>query len=236
MADQPIVERADWLRARQELLDEEKAFTKARDALAQKRRKLPWVRVEKDYEFEGPQGVESLANLFAGKGQLVVYHFMYGPDWGEGCPSCSFWADNFDGIDIHLAHRDTTLVAVSNTSLSNINTYRKRLGWEFKWVSSLGSDFNRDFHVTFTQEELDAGPVEYNFTKSGSFPSTEAPGLSVFARLSDGGVAHAYSSYSRGLDIINGAYHILDLTPKGRDEDDLPFSMAWVRRRDQYDD
>ena len=235
MTDHPIVSREEWLRARKELLAEEKSFTKVRDALARKRRELPWIRIEKDYELQGPDGPESLGDLFDGKSQLVVYHFMYAPDWEEGCPSCSFWADNFDGIDVHLAHRDTTLVAISNTALSNIDAYKERMGWRFKWVSSLGSDFNRDFHVTFTQEELDRGDIDYNFSKR-SFPSTEAPGLSVFTRLSDGGVGHAYSCYARGLDIINGAYNILDLTPKGRDENDLPYSMAWLHRRDQYGD
>ncbi|MEN8374291.1 MAG: thioredoxin family protein [Gemmatimonadota bacterium] len=231
----PLVSRVDWLAARRQLLAEEKAMSKALDALAAKRHALPWVRVDEDYEFRTTEGVQSLADLFAGRGQLVVYHFMFGPDWEEGCPSCSFWADNFDRIDVHLAHRDTTLLAVSNTSVEKIEAYRERMGWSFKWVSSLGTDFNRDFAVTFTPQELEAGGVDYNFTLS-AFPSTEAPGLSVFARLAGGGVAHAYSAFARGLDIFNGAYQILDLTPSGRDEGDLPYTQAWIRRRDQYED
>lgn len=235
MAERPVVSKEDWIKARKEFLVEEKAFTKARDALSEKRRSLPWVRVDKHYDFQGPEGAVSLSDLFKGRNQLVVYHFMYGPDWKEGCPSCSFWADNYEGIDIHLAHRDTTLVAISNTSLANIDEYKKRMGWSFMWVSSVGTDFNADHHVTFTQEALDAGPVAYNFAER-DFPSTEAPGVSVFARLDDGGIARTYSCYGRGLDILNGAYNILDLTPNGRDEDDLPYTMAWLRRRDQYDD
>lgn len=230
-----IVSREAWRAARTAFLADEKAFTKARDALAAQRRGLPWELVEADYEFQTPDGPRSLADLFAGRRQLVVYHFMYGPDWEEGCPSCSFWADNFNGVDVHLAHRDTTLIAASNTSLANIEAYRKRMGWNFRWVSSLGSDFNRDFGVTFTAEEIESATADYNY-KIQSFPVAEAPGLSVFAKLDDGRVAHTYSAYARGLDIINGAYHILDLTPNGRGEDELPFTMAWLRRRDQYDD
>ncbi len=233
MSNSPLVSREEWTRARLELLAEEKAMSKALDALAHKRRELPWVKLDKNYDFEGLDGVESMTDLFSGHNQLMVYHFMYGPDWKQGCPSCSFWADNFNGVDIHLAHRDTALVAVSNTSLENIKAYRKRMGWQFKWVSSLGSDFNRDFNVTFKPEEIEAGSVSYNFAQR-KFPATEAPGLSVFARTSDGGVAHSYSCYGRGLDIFNGAYQLLDMTPKGRDEDLLAYPMAWLRRHDQY--
>jgi len=233
MSNTPLVSREDWTRARLELLAEEKAMSKALDALARKRRELPWVMVDKDYRFSGSEGEQSLVDLFAGHSQLVVYHFMYGPDWTQGCPSCSFWADNYNGIDIHLAHRDTALLAVSNTSLENIETYRKRMGWQFKWVSSLGSDFNRDFNVTFKPEEIEAGNVQYNFAQR-KFTATEAAGLSVFTRTNDGGVAHSYSCYSRGLDIFNAAYQLLDMTPKGRDEDNLPYPMAWLRRHDQY--
>lgn len=235
MRERPTVSRSEWLRERLALLAEEKALTRALDAVAKKRRDLPWVRVEKSYEFETTDGRESLSELFAGKNQLVIYHFMFGPDWPEGCPSCSFWADNFDRVDVHLAHRDTTLIAASNTALSNIEAYRQRMGWQFKWVSALGGDFNRDFRVTFAPEQIEAGEVDYNFGTSG-FASSEAPGLSVFVRLADGGIAHAYSCYGRGLDIINGAYQILDLTPKGRDETGLPYTQAWLRRRDRYKD
>ena len=233
MTDSQLVSRKEWTRARLELLAEEKAMSKALDALAHKRRELPWVMVDKNYKFSTSTGVQSLADLFAGRSQLAVYHFMYGPDWKQGCPSCSFWADNYNGIDMHLAHRDTALVAISNTALENIETYRKRMGWQFNWVSSLGSDFNRDFNVTFKPEEIESGSVQYNFTQR-KFPATEAAGLSVFTRTSDGGVAHSYSCYGRGLDIFNGAYQILDMTPKGRDEENLPHSMAWLRRHDQY--
>lgn len=235
MKDQKLVSRDEWTQARKALLSEEKAMSRALDQLAAKRRALPWVKIEKTYQFEGPEGRETLADLFGGAKQLVVYHFMFGPDWEQGCPTCSYWADNFDGIDIHLAHRDTAFVVISNTALENIEAYRQRMGWQFKWVSSLGSDFNRDFHVTFTQDEIDAGNAEYNFTRRG-FPSTEAPGLSAFVRTADDRIAHAYSCYARGLDIFNGAYQILDLTPLGRHEDDLPYTQAWLRRHDQYGD
>lgn len=233
MQPQTLVTRAEWIKARKELLAAEKEFTRQRDVLSTTRRQLPWVIVEKDYIFTTSDGEKTLSDLFEDKGQLVVYHFMYGPAWEEGCPSCSFWADNFNGVDIHLANRDTALVAMSNAPIDKLRDYQKRMGWDFVWVSAMGTDFNRDYHVSFTQEELDSGKVEYNF-KEGGFPSTEAPGLSVFVKMDDGRVAHSYSTYARGLDMINGAYHILDLTPKGRDEADLPYTQAWVKRRDQY--
>lgn len=233
MSMHPLVSREQWLAARKALLQKEKEFTRQRDALSAERRKLPWVRIEKNYVFDGPDGKETLADLFAGKSQLAVYHFMLGPDWTEGCKSCSFWADNFNGIDVHLAHRDVTLVAVSRAPLAKIEAYKKRMGWSFKWVSSFGTDFNRDFNVSFTPEEL-KGEVFYNFEQR-KFPSDEAPGMSVF--VSDGGqVFHAYSCYARGLDMINGAYHILDLVPKGRDEAGQAYTMAWLRHRDRYED
>jgi predicted dithiol-disulfide oxidoreductase (DUF899 family) len=235
MSRQNIVSREEWTRARTELLAEEKAMSLALDKLAQKRRALPWVMVDKTYEFVSPAGSETLADLFGERNQLVVYHFMYGPDWKEGCPSCSFWADNYNGIEVHLANRDTSLVTVSNTSLENIEAYRKRMGWQFKWVSSLGTDFNRDFKVSFSAQEVEEGTTDYNFAQR-KFPSTEAAGLSVFVRDGQGGIAHSYSCYGRGLDIFNGAYQLLDLTPQGRAENDLPHSMAWLRRHDQYGD
>jgi len=235
MSNGRLVSREEWTRERVELLAEEKAMSKALDELARKRRELSWVVVEKDYTFITPDGEQSLSDLFAGRSQLAIYHFMYGPDWKEGCPSCSFWADNFNGIDVHLAHRDTTFLAVSNTSLENIEQYRKRMGWQFRWVSSLGSDFNRDFNVSFTVAQVESGSTHYNFTKR-AFPATEAPGLSIFTRTRDGGVAHSYSCYGRGLDIFNGAYQLLDLTSRGRDEDSLPHKQAWLRRHDQYGD
>ncbi len=232
MTSHPVVSRQDWLAARKALLEREKAFTRARDALSAERRALPWVRIDKDYAFAGPAGRLSLGDLFGGKSQLAVYHFMLGPDWNEGCKSCSFWADNFNGIDVHLAQRDLALVAVSRAPLAKIDAFKRRMGWTFRWVSSFGSDFNRDFGVSFTPEEL-RGEVEYNYTRQ-TFPADEAPGMSLFFRDGDGTVFHTYSCYARGLDMLNGAYHILDLAPKGRDEDGQSYAMAWLRHHDRY--
>ena len=234
MTTHPVVSRSDWLAARKALLQREKEFTRARDALSAERRMLPWVRIDKAYEFEGPGGKEILAGLFGGKSQLAVYHFMLGPDWKEGCKSCSFWADNFDGIDVHLAQRDLALVAVSRAPLAKIEAFKRRMGWTFKWVSSFGGDFNRDFDVSFAPEELE-GEVTYNYARQ-KFPADEAPGMSLFCRDGDGAVFHTYSCYARGLDMINGAYHILDLAPKGRDEAGLPYTMSWLRHHDKYED
>ncbi len=227
-----IVSQDEWLKARKALLAKEKEFTKQRDALSAQRRELPWVKVEKAYVFDGPDGKETLAELFGGKSQLLVYHFMLGPGWVQGCPSCSYLADHFDGAAIHLAQRDVTLVAVSRAPLVEIEAYKKRMGWKFKWTSSFGSDFNRDFRVSFTEEEM-AGEVEYNYAK-GKFPSEEAPGLSAFIK-DNGAVFHTYSAYARGLDMLVGAYNFLDLAPRGRDEGALPWTMAWVRRHDEYE-
>ncbi len=234
MKGHKIVVRKDWIAARRRLLAKEKEFTRLRDELSQTRRELPWVRVEKDYVFDGPGGRESLAELFAGRSQLVVYHFMFGPDWDVGCKSCSFWADNFNGIVAHLNQRDVTLVAVSRAPLAKLRAFAKRLGWSFKWVSSLKSDFNFDFSVSFDHVQQKQGPVFYNFEMT-SFPwGTEAPGISTFFKDEDGTVFHTYSCYSRGLDMLNTAYHYLDLVPKGRDEAGLSATMAWVRLRDEY--
>lgn len=227
------VSRSEWLKARKALLAKEKDFTKARDALSKQRREMPWVKVGKPYVFDGPDGKETLADLFGGKRQLLIYHFMLGPGWVQGCPSCSYLADHFDGANIHLAQRDVTLAVVSRAPRAEIEAYKKRMGWKFKWVSSFGSDFNRDFGVSFTKEEM-AGEVEYNYAK-GKFPSEEAPGLSAFIKNGGGDVFHTYSAYARGLDILVGAYNFLDMAPKGRDEDALPWSMAWVRRHDEYE-
>ena len=231
----PIVSREQWLEARREHLAREKEFSRLRDQLSRERRELPWVRVEKTYRFEGVAGEATLADLFKGNSQLIVYHFMYGPDWDEGCPSCSFWADNANGIEIHLAHRDISLVFVSRAPLATLQAYRRRMGWDIDWYSSHGSDFNFDFHVSFTPEEMAKGEMFHNFHLE-SFPVDEAHGVSVFYRDEDGDIFHTYSCYRRGLDMLNGAYHYMDLTPKGRDEDGLDYSMAWLRRRDQYDD
>lgn len=228
------VSREQWIDARRSFLAKEKEFTQLRDQLSEQRRALPWVKVDKEYLFEGPEGRESLAELFAGRSQLIVYHFMYGPEWEDGCPSCSFWADNFDHIDIHLAHRDITMVTVSRARLETLQAYRERMGWEFKWVSSFGGDFNYDFNVSFSPEEMEKGEMTYNFHVT-KFPADEAPGISVFYKTEAGEVFHTYSCYARGLDMLNGAYHFMDLAPKGRDEAELPFTMAWLRRRDQYE-
>lgn len=235
MRDHEVVSREEWIEARKELLAKEKEFTKLRDQLSAERRALPWVKIDKEYVFDGPDGEETLSDLFGGRSQLMIYHFMYGPDWEEGCPSCSFWADTYNGIGIHLAHRDITHIAVSRAPLETLESYKERLGWSFKWISSLDNDFNFDFNVSFTPEQLDCGEVEYNYRKS-TFPSSEAPGLSVFYKNEDGAIFHTYSTFARGLDILNNAYHHMDMAPKGRDEDHLDWPMQWVRRNDSYED
>ena len=234
MMDRPkVVSQEEWLAARQQHLKKEKEFSLLRDDLSRQRRQLPWVKVEKNYLFEGPDGKESLSDLFGGKSQLIVYHFMLGPGWDQGCPSCSFIADHMDGSVIHLAQRDVTLVVVSRAPLSEITKFQNRMGWRFKWVSSNGNDFNFDYHVSFAKDELAKGEVYYNYKKQ-KFGSEEGPGLSVFHQDAAGNVFHTYSTYSRGLDILIGAYNYLDLTPKGRDEADLPHGMSWVRHHDRY--
>jgi predicted dithiol-disulfide oxidoreductase (DUF899 family) len=227
-----VVSHEEWLKARLELLAAEKEFTRQRDALTRRRMATPWERVAKSYQFEGPNGALSLADLFDGRSQLIVYHFMLGPDWEEGCKSCSFWADSFDGISIHLNHRDVTFTAISRAPLAKIEAYKRRMGWSFPWVSSYGSDFNYDFHVSFTEEQLAAGKVDYNYRLVEG--EEELPGVSVFYKNERGEVFHTYSCYERGIDMVNGAYQFLDLVPKGRDEDGFEFSMEWVRRHDQY--
>ena len=235
MQGHKVVSREEWLLARKEHPAKEKEFTRLRDQLSQERRALPWVRIQKEYVFDGPNGKETLADLFEDRSQLIVYHFMYGPDWAEGCPSCSFWADNFNGIVVHLTHRDITLVAISRAPLGKLEAYKKRMGWNFKWLSSYGTDFNHDYQVSFTPDEMEKGEVFYNFQRR-KFPSEEAPGISVFYRNEQGEVFNTYSCYARGLDMLNGAYHYMDLAPKGRDEQGLPHTMAWLRRHDQYND
>jgi predicted dithiol-disulfide oxidoreductase (DUF899 family) len=235
MKPNAIVSREEWLAERKRHLSKEKEFTRLRDELSRERRELPWVRVEKKYVFDAPGGTQTLSDLFEGRSQLVVYHFMFGPSWEQACKSCSFWADNFNGIVVHLEHRDVTLLAVSRAPLEKIQAFRKRMGWGFKWVSSFGTAFNADFHVSFSPEELAKGEVDYNYVMQ-KFPSDEAPGVSVFLKNAEGGIFHTYSSYSRGLDMLNGAYHYLDLVPKGRDEAQLRFSMEWVRHHDRYGD
>jgi predicted dithiol-disulfide oxidoreductase (DUF899 family) len=230
-----IVDQATWLDARLAHLADEKEFTRRRDELSRQRRELPWVEVDADYRFDSAEGELTLAELFDGRSQLVVYHFMLGPSWDEGCPACSFWADGYDGTDVHLAARDTTLVAVSRGSLSEIGSYKARMGWLFPWYSSSGSDFNFDMGVSFRAEDLADGSAKYNFGTSPAH-GDEMPGISVFSRDEDGRVFLSYQTFARGLDMLNGAYHMLDLTPKGRDEEQLDFSMSWLRRHDGYDD
>jgi predicted dithiol-disulfide oxidoreductase (DUF899 family) len=233
--EQPrIVPRDEWLAARKDLLIKEKAMTRAKDALSAERRRLPMVRVDKAYVFDTPSGRQTLAELFEGRSQLIVYHFMMGPDWVEGCPSCSFLADHIDGSVVHLAHRDVTLIAVSRAPLSNIEAFKKRMGWRFTWASSFENDFNHDYGVSFTDEEIASGRANYNF-ESSPFPLDEAPGLSVFFKTKSGDVFHSYSTYARGGEAVIGAYHYLDLVPKGRAEDGLAFTMSWVRHHDRYE-
>jgi predicted dithiol-disulfide oxidoreductase (DUF899 family) len=234
MENHKVVLREEWLIARKEYLVKEKEFTRLRDQLSQQRRDLPWVRVDKEYIFAGPNGKETLSELFAGRSQLMVYHFMFHPSWDEGCKSCSFWADNFNGIIVHLNHRDVTMVAVSKAPLDQLEAFKKRMSWNFKWASSAGTDFNRDYHVSFTAEELNKGEMYYNYERR-KFPREEGPGLSVFYKDPKGSVFHTYSSYARGLDMLNGAYHYLDLVPKGRNEASLAYPQAWVRHHDRYD-
>lgn len=228
-----IVSKADWLVARKDLLTREKEFTHQRDALSAARRQLPMVKVEKDYVFDGPKGKETLRDLFDGRTQLIVYHFMLGPGWSEGCKSCSYLADHFDGANRHLPHRDVTFVVISRAPFAEIEAYRKRMDWCFKWVSSYENFFNCDYHVSFTSEDEKKNKAHYNYVDS-EYINDEMPGLSVFYKDNKGDVYHTYSTYARGLDILVGAYNFLDLVPKGRDEDNLDFTMEWVRRHDEY--
>ena len=230
-----IVSRDEWLAARKQHLSREKELTRLRDRLSAERRELPWVKVDKRYVFDGPDGRQTLADLFAGRSQLVVYHFMFGPGWAEGCPSCSWAADGFDANLVHLNARDVSFVAVSRAPLAQIQAFQKRMGWRFPWVSSHGTDFNRDYHVSFTPEEMAKGDAYYNFGNNG-FPSEEAPGVSAFYKDESGEVFHTYSTYARGGEPMLAAYFFLDLVPKGRDEAGLSFTMAWVRHHDRYSD
>ncbi|HEY6399334.1 MAG TPA: thioredoxin family protein [Solirubrobacteraceae bacterium] len=233
--DHAVVSREAWLAARTAFLAEEKRFTRLRDELSRQRRELPWVRVDKEYVFDGPSGKETLAELFDGRSQLIVYHFMFSPAWDEGCKHCSFWADNFNGIDVHLTHRDVSFVAISRAPLARIEAFKRRMGWSFKWVSSFESDFNFDYQASFTPEATRSGPAIYNYaTMDGRDEDRE--GCSVFYRDEQGAVFHTYSCYARGIDMLNGAYHYLDLAPKGRDEDGLEFTQSWVEYHDRYED
>jgi len=227
------VSRDQWIEERRALLAREKEFTRLRDQLSRQRRELPWVRVDKDYVFEGANGKQTLSELFAGRQQLIVYHLMFDPSWEEACSRCSFWADNFNGVLVHLNQHDVTLVAISRAPFAKLAAFQKRMGWSFDWVSSFGNDFNRDYHVSFTPHELEHGEIIYNYAPVKT-SMTERPGISVFYKDQAGRIFHTYSCYSRGLDMLNVAYHYLDLTPKGRDEEGLPFPMAWVCYHDAY--
>lgn len=228
-----IVSRDEWIEARKAHLADEKEFTRLRDKLSAQRRALPWYKVDKNYTFEGPEGGVKLSQLFDGRSQLIIYHFMFHPDWDEGCKSCSFWADGYNPLVAHLNARDTSLAVVSRGPLAKLQAYKKRMGWDFTWVSSHGTDFNKDFGVTFTPDEVANKQTYYNYS-TGVFGIEEAPGLSIFFQSETGDIFHTYSCYARGLDMLNAAYHYLDLVPKGRDEQDLPYGMAWVRRHDEY--
>jgi predicted dithiol-disulfide oxidoreductase (DUF899 family) len=234
MQPHKIVSPDEWTSQRKAHLAKEKELTRLRDKLNAERRDLPWVKVEKTYVFDTPEGKKTLADLFAGKSQLLAYHFMLGPGWEEGCPSCSYLADHFDGSAIHLAHRDVAFVAVSRAPLPEIEAFKTRMGWRFKWVSSSGSDFNFDYHVSFREDEV-GKDGDYNYERQ-EIVSDEMPGASVFYKDAAGAVFHTYSAYARGLDILIGAYNLLDLTPKGRDEAELPWTMAWLRHHDKYED
>ncbi len=228
-----IVSENDWVEARKSLLIKEKEFTVLRDQLNQQRRELPWKAVNKEYLFEGPNGKETLTDLFDGRSQLIVYHFMFDPSWDAGCPHCSFWADNFNDIIVHLNQRDVTMIVASRAPYSKLAEYERRMGWDFKWVSSYDSDFNFDFDVSFTPEELDKKEAFYNYNLQDT-NSPEREGVSVFYKDPASQVFHTYSAYARGIDMLNVAYHYLDLVPKGRDEEDHEFRQFWVRRHDEY--
>lgn len=230
----PVVSADTWLEARLELLREEKALLRRQDELAARRRQLPWGRVTKDYVFESPDGRVSLADLFGPHTQLVVQHFMLGSGWVQGCKSCSFMMDHFNAAAVHLPARDVAFAAISRAPLAEILPFKQRMGWNVNWVSAHDTPFNHDFHVSFTDEELAAGRVYYNYGMR-PFPHEEAPGVSVFAKDADGTVYHTYSTFGRGVEFIMGAYHILDLVPKGRDEECLDYGMEWVRHHDCYD-
>lgn len=232
LTQQRVVSHDEWITARKQLLLKEKEFTRVRDQLSQQRRDLPWERVDKPYAFEGPSGRETLPELFDGRSQLVVYHFMFAPDWEAGCPHCSHWADNFNGVVVHLNHRDVTMIAVSRAPYGKLAAYKQRMGWTFKWVSSFQSDFNYDYQASFTPEELARKDAFYNYTRQDP-EDTDHAGISVFHKDPGGQVFHTYSTYARGIDMMNVDYQYLDLVPKGRDEHGQgPF---WVRRHDEYD-
>lgn len=233
MQPHQIVSREQWIESRTALMAREKELTRAREALSEQRRQLPWVKVDKDYVFDGPGGKVRLADLFKGKPQLVVQHVMFAPEWDAACKSCSFWVDGFDRMAPHLAARDTTMVAISRAPPDKLEAFKKRMGWTFDWVSSGNNGFNYDYGVSFTREQVASGDAKYNYGASPLY-GDELPGISVFYRDDAGNIFHTYSTYARGLDMMNAAYQYLDLTPLGRHEEGLPYPMDWVRLRDQY--
>ena len=233
MTNRAIVSHEEWVEARRSLLQREKEFTRLRDELAAARRELPWELVDREYVFEGPDGRESLSDLFGAADQLIVYHFMFDPEWDEGCVACSFMADHFNPATIHVEQRNAAFVAISRAPLDKLQAYRERMGWSFKWLSSSESSFNFDYQVSFPSHEIEPGPREHNYTMI-EFEGSEAPGLSVFFKDESGQIFHTYSSYARGLEDFLGAYRFLDVLPNGRDENDLPWPMAWLQRHDQY--
>jgi predicted dithiol-disulfide oxidoreductase (DUF899 family) len=232
MENRKVVSQKEWLVARKKLLLEEKKFSKLRDKLNLQRRRLPWVKIEKEYVFESPSGEATLGDLFCGKSQLLIYHFMFSPRWKEGCAHCSFWADHFDSVNIHIGQRDTAFAVVSRAPLKKIAGFKKRMGWRFKWVSSHGSDFNFDFNVSFTTDQLKSGTAIYNYSPL-DMNIDEREGVSAFYRDKNGDLYHTYSSYERGIDLMNTTYNFLDLTTKGRDENP-EHSQDWVRYHDKY--
>jgi predicted dithiol-disulfide oxidoreductase (DUF899 family) len=233
MTQHSVVDHETWLEARRELLEKEKQFTRARDALAEARRALPWERVDTRYVFEGSSGKRTLEELFEGRSQLIVYHFMFAPEWEVGCKSCSFWADNFNGIIPHLNQRDVSFVAISRAPREKLVAQQRRMGWSFEWLSSGDGDFNYDFQASFREDEREAGKAQYNYERLESKQS-DLVAISVFYRDESGAIYHTYSCYSRGVDMLNTAYHYLDLVPKGRDEAGLPYTQSWVKLRDEY--
>lgn len=235
MSQHKIVSQVEWIEARKELLAREKEFSKQRDELTTLRQQLPWRKIENEYEFDGTSGKKRLSQLFGPCSQLLIYHFMFGPDWDDGCRICSMLGDHYDPLVIHLKARDVSFVTISRAPIEKLEAYKKRMGWSFEWLSSLRNRFNQDFGVSFTQQEMDEGQMNYNY-RLGRFPSTECPGISSFYRDEVGEVFHTYSAYARGLENFLGIYNFLDITPKGRDEDSLPYGMAWVRHHDRYDD
>lgn len=230
-----IVDRKEWIESRKALLIKEKSFMESRDKLSAARRQLPWVRVEENYQFEDSNGKHTLSDLFAGKSQLIVQHFMFGEHWDKGCPTCSFWADSFNGAVNHLGARDASFIVVSSARHTDISAYKQRMGWNFEWLSCHGSSFNNDYHVSFTSEQIDSGKIYYNY-REVSLSAEELPGISVFVKKENDQIFHTYSSYSRGMDNLNVTYQLLDLLPKGRDEESLEFTMEWVRRHDRYNE